>query len=216
MSDYQYTVAEEIANSVTHGIAAILSIAGLAVMVGYAVHCGACPVTITSVSIFGASMFILYTASTLYHAIPIRRVKGILRLMDHAAIFLLIAGSYTPFCLVTLGGTEGLLICIAEWTIAVVGIVFQRQLIRRSEWLNVALYVAMGWMVVLAIDTLLAELPTAGLVYLVMGGLSYTFGVIFYLWDRLPFNHAIWHVFVFLGTFLQFLSVLLYVIPPAN
>lgn len=203
MTLYPYSVAEEIANAITHGIAALLSIAGIAVLVGYAVAHDACAVTITSVSIFGASMFVLYTASTLYHAIPIRRVKGILRLFDHAAIFLLIAGTYTPFCLVTLGGVEGMVICIVEWTIAVIGIVFQRQLIEKSEWLNVALYVAMGWMVVMAIDTLLVSLPLPGLIFLVLGGLSYTFGVVFYLWDRLPFNHAIWHIFVFLGTLLQ-------------
>ena len=128
-------------------------------------------------------------------------------------IYVLIAGSYTPFCLITLKGWVGIALCIAVWTIAVVGVSLQKILLKRSDWINCVLYLAMGWLVVLAFDPLVTALPEGGLWLLVAGGIAYSVGVIFYIWEKLPYGHAIWHVFVFLGTALQFFSVLLYVIP---
>ena len=207
-----YSFAEEIANAVTHGLAALLSVAGLAIMVGFAVAQEAGALTITSVSIFGASMFILYTASTIYHAVTHERVKRILRIIDHASIFLLIAGSYTPFCLVTLRDFGGIWLCIAVWSIAIFGMVFQYKLIHSAKWISVSLYLLMGWLVVFMLDDLVASLASGGLYLLIAGGLAYTVGVLFYVKKSLPFSHAIWHLFVLAGTVLQFLAVLLYVI----
>ncbi len=208
-----YSTGEEIANAVTHGVAALMSIAGLAILVGFAVAYSGSPTVITAVSVFGASMIFLYVASTLYHAIPNPKAKQILQRLDHSMIFVLIAGSYTPFCLVTLKGVTGIGLCIAVWSIAIVGIALQGILIKQSKWLNSLLYLAMGWLVLLVIEPLIESLPNTGLWLLTAGGLSYSLGVIFYIWKTLPYSHAIWHLFVFAGTVLQFLAVLLYVIP---
>lgn len=211
-----YSTGEEIANAVTHGVAALMSIAGLAILVGFAVAYSGSPTVITAVSVFGASMIFLYVASTLYHAIPNPKAKQILQRLDHSMIFVLIAGSYTPFCLVTLKGVTGIVLCIAVWSIAIVGIALQGILIKQSKWLNSLLYLAMGWLVLLVIEPLIESLPNTGLWLLTAGGLSYSLGVIFYIWKTLPYSHAIWHLFVFAGTVLQFLAVLLYVIPVFN
>ncbi len=211
-----YSTSEEIANAVTHGVAALMSIAGLAILVGFAVAYSGSPTVITAVSVFGASMIFLYVASTLYHAIPNPKAKQILQRLDHSMIFVLIAGSYTPFCLVTLKGVTGIGLCIAVWSIAIVGIALQGILIKQSKWLNSLLYLTMGWLVLLVIEPLIESLPNTGLWLLTAGGLSYSLGVIFYVWKTLPYSHAIWHLFVFAGTVLQFLAVLLYVIPVFN
>ncbi len=212
----RYTTGEEIANAVTHGVAALMSIAGLAILVGFAVAYSGSPTVITAVSVFGASMIFLYVASTLYHAIPNPKAKQILQRLDHSMIYVLIAGSYTPFCLVTLEGVTGIALCIAVWAIAIAGIALQGLLIQKSKWLNSLLYLAMGWLVILVIEPLIENLPQGGLWLLTGGGLAYSLGVIFYIWKSLPYSHAIWHVFVFAGTLLQFLAVLLYVIPVFN
>ena len=209
----RYTTGEEIANAVTHGVAALMSVAGLAILVGFAVAYSGTPMVITAVSVFGASMVFLYVASTLYHAIPNPKAKRILQRLDHSMIFVLIAGSYTPFCLITLKGVTGIALCIAVWTIAILGITLQGFLIKKGKWLNSLLYLAMGWLVILVIEPLIENLPNGGLWLLTAGGLSYSLGVIFYIWKSMPYNHAIWHLFVFAGTVLQFLSVLLYFIP---
>lgn len=207
-----YSLGEEIANSVTHGVAALLSIAGLVVMLCMMpVSAGAS--TITAAAVFGGSMIFLYTASTLYHAIPNIRVKRILQVLDHSAIYVMIAGSYTPFCLVTLKGETGTMLCIAVWSIALAGIILQPVLMKRAEWLNCLLYLLLGWCVVLVFEPLMAALPTTGIWLLAAGGIVYSLGVVFYLWERIPYNHAIWHLFVLGGTVLQFFSVLFYVLP---
>ena len=212
----RYTTGEEIANAVTHGVAALMSIAGLAILVGFAVAYSGSPTVIAAVSVFGASMIFLYVASTLYHAIRNPKAKQILQRLDHSMIYVLIAGSYTPFCLVTLEGVTGIALCIAVWAIAIAGIALQGLLIQKSKWLNSLLYLAMGWLVILVIEPLIENLPQGGLWLLTGGGLAYSLGVIFYIWKSLPYSHAIWHVFVFAGTLLQFLAVLLYVIPVFN
>lgn len=208
-----YSIGEEIANAITHGVAALLSIAGLAVLVGFAVAFSGSPRVIVGVSIFGASMIFLYTASTLYHAIPNKRAKKVLQVLDHSMIYVLIAGSYTPFCLITLNGVTGWILLGAVWSIAIAGISLQHVLMKSSDWINCLLYLAMGWLALFVIEPLMNQLDAAGLWLLVGGGLAYSLGVIFYIWERLPYSHAIWHVFVFAGTALQFFSILLYVIP---
>lgn len=211
-----YSFAEEVANSITHGVAALLSIAALVVMIWYAVtHTGQTS-AVVSAAVFGSSMVILYTISTLYHAVPRGKAKEILQIFDHGAIYLMIAGSYTPFCLVSLNGVTGWVLCSVVWAIALFGMLFQPLLMKRADWLNCILYLLLGWAVVVVIKPLIAVLPTGGLWLLVAGGIVYSVGVVFYLWEKIPFNHAIWHVFVLAGTLLQFLSVILYVLPSAD
>lgn len=212
----QYTVGEEIANAVTHGVAALLSIAGLAVLVAFAVLYSGSPKVVAAVSIFGASMVFLYTASTLYHSIPNPRAKKVLQYLDHSMIYVLIAGSYTPFCLITLQGYTGIALLCAVWLIAIAGISLQAVLLHKADWINCLLYLSMGWLAVFVIDPLVSTLDSTGLALLVAGGLAYTGGVVFYIFERIPFSHAIWHTFVFAGTTLQFFSVLFYVIPGVN
>ncbi len=208
----RYTAAEELANSVTHAIGIVLSIAGLAVMTAFAAlrgdawHLVAC-------SIFGSALILNYTASTLYHSIQIEHLKGALRALDHSAIFLLIAGTYTPFMLVNLRGPWGWSLLIGVWTIALLGISLRLLLKGRRHGLVVGLYIAMGWAVVVAVQPMLLHVATGGLVLLAAGGLAYTLGVIFYKWKSLPYHHAIWHVFVLAGSSLHFFAVLFYVIP---
>lgn len=212
----QYTVGEEIANAVTHGVAALLSIAGLAVLVAFAVLYSGSPKVVAAVSIFGASMVFLYTASTLYHSIPNPRAKKVLQYLDHSMIYVLIAGSYTPFCLITLQGYTSIALLCAVWLIAIAGISLQAVLLHKADWINCLLYLSMGWLAVFVIDPLVSTLDSTGLALLVAGGLAYTVGVVFYIFERIPFSHAIWHTFVFAGTTLQFFSVLFYVIPGVN
>ena len=206
-----YSAAEEIASSVIHGIGIVLSIAGLAVLAAY-VAPGGDVRHIASVGVYGSTLILLYTASTLYHGVPIERAKPLLRQLDHAAIFLLIAGTYTPFTLITLEGPWGWSLFAIVWTIALAGI---WMIVKRIEkrGVTIALYVGLGWIGLVAIGPLVRHLPAGGLWLLFGGGVCYTLGVPFYLSRRLPFNHALWHVFVLAGSILQFFAVLLYVLP---
>ncbi len=208
-----YTPREEAANALTHGLAALLSVGGLVWMILRAVRESADVTMIASVSVFGAAMILLYTISTLYHAVWQPRVKAVLQVLDHSAIYLLIAGSYTPFCLKVLGGTLGTVLCAVVWTVALAGAILQPLLLKLSDKFNCALYLALGWCVVVALKPLIEALPLGGLWLLALGGAAYSVGVLFYLWEKLPFNHAVWHLFVVAGTALQFFSVLGYVIP---
>ena len=205
---------EEIANTITHGIGVGLSIAGLVLLVvRAAIHGDAWQVT--SFAIYGSSLILLYLASTLYHGFRSERVKRILRLLDHSAIYLLIAGTYTPFVLVTLRGPWGWTLFGIIWGLALLGVTFKLIFGHRYEMLSTVFYLLMGWVVIIAIKPLIAALPAAGLAWLVAGGLAYSLGVIFYVWEKLPYNHAIWHGFVLAGSFFHFFAVLLHVAPGA-
>jgi len=208
-----YSPGEEIASSVVHGLGIVLSIAGLVVLSAYAAPGGAR--LLASVGVYGTTLVLLYTASTLYHSVPVERVKPLLRQLDHAAIFLLIAGTYTPFTLITLNGPWGWSLFAIVWMLALFGIAL---VVRGSErrGLLLSLYVGLGWIGLIAIGPLVQKLPAGGLWLVFGGGVCYTLGVPFYLWNRLPFNHALWHLFVLGGSVLQFFSVLLYVLPPAT
>ncbi len=210
--DNRYRQDEEIANSITHGVGIVLSIAGLAVLTAFASVFGSVW-HIVSCSIYGATQVILYTASTLYHSIPQPHAKALLRRFDHAAIFLLIAGTYTPFTLVSLRGPWGWSIFGLIWGLALVGIALQGVLIRFGPLVTALPYLAMGWVVVVAIKPILAAVAPGGLALLAAGGMAYTLGSVFYIWRRLPYHHAIWHVFVLAGGILHFFAVLFYVIP---
>ena len=215
LSDSGYSLGEEIAHAVSHGIGILLSIAGLAVLVAFASLYGDAW-HITSSSIYGATLILLYTASTLYHGIPQPAAKRVLRRLDHAAIFLLIAGTYTPFTLVNLRGGWGWTLFGLVWGFALLGVVLETVLKRRIKWLSLSLYLGLGWLVVIAIEPLLVAVEPGGLVLLLAGGLCYSLGVIFYVWKRLAYHHAVWHLFVMAGSLLHFFSVFFYVLPPAT
>ncbi len=211
----RYSTAEEIANSITHGVGLLLAIAGLATLVAFAVLRGTAW-HIVGCSIFGATLVLSYLTSTLYHSIPSARAKSILRIFDHCAIFLLIAGTYTPLMLVNLRGPWGWSILGVVWGIATLGIVFKVTMLRKWTVVSVVLYVAMGWVVVVATKPLLSAVAPGGLLLLLLGGLAYTGGVIFYGLRRMPYHHAVWHLFVLAGSVLHFFAVLFYVIPIAG
>jgi hemolysin III len=202
---------EEFGNSLISGVGFVFAVAGSIVLVVRAGNYGTAR-HIVSCSVYGTSLIFLYAASTLYHSIHFPRAKAILRAFDHSAIFLLIAGTYTPFTLVNLRGAWGWSLFGVIWGLAALGVVFQAWL-RRRPIARVSLYVGMGWAVVVAVKPLFAAVAPGGLVLLLVGGLAYTLGLGFYAWRRLPYHHAIWHVFVLTGSISHFFSILFYVIP---
>ena len=210
-----YSLGEEIFHAVSHGLGIVLSIAGLAVLVAFASLRGNAE-DVVGASIFGTCLVLLYTASTLYHAIPgltLPRTKRVLQVLDHSGIYLLIAGTYTPFALVTLGGAVGWTLFGVLWTLAITGIVARAALPRIAKRFSLALYLIMGWSALSVAGPLFDTLPTGGIVLVVAGGIAYTLGVPFYAYERMPYNHAVWHVFVMIGSLLHFFGILLYVIP---
>jgi len=207
MGSATYTRGEEIANSLTHGLGLLLSVAGLAVLVTFAaLHSDAWAVT--AGAIFGASLVMFYASSTLYHSLRAERPKQVVRVIDHAAIFLLIAGTYTPFMLVNLRGPWGWSLFGVVWGLAVVGITLKLFFTGRFRVLSTLIYLFMGWLVMVAIKPLAEALPRASLIMLLTGGLAYSLGTVFYLWKRLPYHHAVWHLFVLAGSVCHFFAVL--------
>jgi len=210
----RYSFGDELASSVIHGIGIVLSIAGLATLVAFAALHGNA-LAVTACAVFGSSLVLLYTASTLYHSISVAAAKPALRALDHIAIYVLIAGTYTPFTLIALPGPWGWSLFAAVWTLALAGSALELGLLKRYHKLAVLLYVGMGWIGMIAFKPLSEHLQAGGMLLLIGGGVAYTLGVPFYLWRRLPYHHALWHVFVLAGSVLHFLAVLLYVIPDA-
>jgi hemolysin III len=208
----RYSVREEIANALIHGIGFALAIAGLVVLTVLAAQISARHVV--AVSIYGTCLILMYGASTLYHAVPQPRIKSALRQLDHASIFLLIAGTYTPFTLINLSGPWGWSLFGVIWGLAALGLILQ-PLLRQRRVIAVAIYIAMGWAVLIAIKPLIHAVAPAGIALLAAGGLAYTLGTIFYGWRKLPYSHAVWHGFVLLGSVLHFFAVLFYVLPSA-
>lgn len=208
----RYSVGEEIANSIVSGIGTALAIAGLVFLIIAAVQRGDAWHVI-SVSIFGSTLILSHLASTLYHSIAPPRAKRVLRVIDHLAIYLLIAGTYTPFALVNLRGPWGWSLFAVIWVLALLGLLIKLTPLDRVRGLSTGFYVAMGWVVVVAIKPLIEQVETGGLWLLLAGGLCYTGGVLFYAWRSLKFGHAIWHVFVLAGSACHYFAVLNYVIP---
>ena len=205
---------EELVNSLTHGTGALLSAAGLGALVALACLHGTA-LHIVSCSIYGATLVLLYTASTLYHAVRSPRLKHAFRIVDRSCIYLLIAGSYTPFTLVTLRGSWGWTLFGLVWVLAAAGIVFQLLCANRFKVLSAVGYILMGWLAVFAVKPLIDALPAGGFAWLLTGGIVYTVGALFYLIKKLPYNHAIWHLFVLGGSACHYVCVLLYIVPPA-
>ncbi len=203
-----YTLKEEIISSIVHGIGVFLSIAITSVLVTLSAVYGNVW-SIVSTAIFGASMMLMYMASTLYHAIPFPHAKTILKKFDHIAIYYLIAGTYTPFLLVLMRGTLGWVLFAVIWSLALLGTVLK--IVSSGSgtkiW-SVSLYLGMGWLVLIASKTLFAVMSKLALVFLVLGGIFYTVGIIFYLWKSKKYTHAIWHGFVLVGTIMHFMAIL--------
>lgn len=209
----RYSLGEEIFSSITHGFGTLLAVAGLVLMVVFSVMRGD-GYCIASSIIYGATLIILYLSSTLYHAFTNERVKQILRIFDHSSIFLLIAGTYTPYTLVALNGKPiGWSLFAVIWGAAVLGIVLNAIDLKKFAFLSLILYLCMGWAVVLAIKPLIHALPLPGIWLLLAGGLAYTLGVIFYVIKKYKYMHSIWHLFVLAGSILHFFSIFLYVLP---
>ena len=206
-----YTLGEEVANSLTHGLGVGLAIAALVILVAFAVlaHDG---FKLASAIVYGVTLVLQYAASTLYHALPQPRVKHVFKILDHCGIYLLIAGTYTPFCLVTLRDANGWWLFGVIWGLAIVGIAVEAFWVYRPRWVSALLFLGMGWMVVTSIGPLVDNLAPAGLWLLVAGGLAYTVGTVFYVLERIHYMHAVWHLWVLIGSVLHFLAVLLYVI----
>lgn len=203
-----YTLKEEIISSIVHGIGVFLSIAITSVLVTLSAVYGNVW-SIVSTAIFGASMMLMYMASTLYHAIPFPHAKTILKKFDHIAIYYLIAGTYTPFLLVLMRGTLGWVLFAVIWSLALLGTVLK--IVSSGSgtkiW-SISLYLGMGWLVLIASKTLFAVMSKLALVFLVLGGIFYTVGIIFYLWKSKKYTHAIWHGFVLVGTIMHFMAIL--------
>ncbi len=203
---------QELWNALTHGLGTALAIAALAVMVTFAALRGTAR-HIVGASLFGAMLVLLYLMSTLYHALRPPRAKKVFRILDHSAIFLLIAGTYTPLCLGPLKGAWGWSLFGVVWGLAVIGIVFKATLFHRWAWLSTAVYLLMGWIALIAIVPLMRTLSPGGLAWLFGGGLCYSGGVIFYRWQSLRHHHALWHLCVLAGSACHVFCVLFHVIP---
>ncbi len=207
----RYSLGEEIANSISHGVGTLLSLAGLVLLIVFSSFTGN-PIKIVSVTIYGSTLFLLYLASTLYHSITNKKAKRVLEIIDHSMIFLLIAGTYTPFTLVDLKGLVGWTIFGLVWGIALVGIVFKVFFVRKFMILSTLAYILMGWIVVFAIKPLVNSLSLQGIFWLLAGGIFYTLGSIFYVYRKFKYHHFIWHIFVVLGSFCHFVAIFRYVI----
>ncbi|CDT88062.1 Hemolysin III [Vibrio diabolicus] len=209
----QYSQREELANTITHGIGMIFGIVGLILLLIKAIDQQADTLTLASMAVYGASIIVLFLASTLYHAIPHPNAKRWLKTFDHCAIYLLIAGSYTPFLLVSLRTPLAFGLMIVIWTIALLGIIMKVAFVYRFKKLSLMTYLVMGWLSLIVIYQLAINLDIGGLTLLAVGGLVYSLGVIFYVTKRIPFNHAIWHGFVLAGCVCHFFAIYYFVEP---
>ena len=208
-----YTVGEEIMNSVTHGVGCLLGIAGLVLLIVFAALRGGGPAHMAAAIVYGVTIILEYLASTLYHAIQPVRAKRVFRIIDHSCIYLLIAGSYTPFCLVTLANDGGSVLFFTVWAIALVGIafeIFMRE--RQPRWLTGLVYLVMGWLVIFKLPELVALLDPVALALLAIGGVCYTIGVPFYVAKKIRSMPSVFHLWVLAGSIFQFMAVILYVI----
>ena len=206
---------EEWLNALTHGVGAVVALAAGAVLITLASIYGD-RWAVIGASVYSASLLLLYLASTLYHAVAHVPTKAKLKIFDHCMIYVLIAGTYTPFMLVNMRGPWGWSLFVTIWVLAIAGVVMKAFFIHRFRRLSTLVYVLMGWLCVVAVSEMIATIPFNGLMWLAVGGLCYTIGVIFYLWHRLPYHHAIWHLFVLGGSICHFFAVLFSVLPAAS
>lgn len=204
-----HSVREELANSISHGLGLVLALVALPILIVSAMRIGSTHQLVGAI-VFGATMVLLYLASTLYHSITHETAKRFCRLFDHSAIFLLIAGTYTPFTLGVLRGTWGWTLLAIVWFLAITGIVVKALPHTRHSWISMVLYLVMGWLAIVAIKPILQLVPVPGILLILAGGVAYTSGLAFFAAPRLRYNHFIWHLFVIAGTTCHFFAVLWY------
>lgn len=209
---HTYSRKEEVANAVTHGIGAALSIAALVILIVFAVLKGT-PWHVVSFTIYGVSMLLLYTSSTLVHGFRDGKAKDLFEIFDHSAIYLFIAGTYTPLMLIVVKGVLGWSIFGIVWGIAILGCAFKAYFVKRFLFMSTIFYILMGWLIVIAWEPLTTNMASGGIILLAIGGLMYTLGTVFYVWRGFPFHHAVWHLFVLAGSILHFFMILFYVLP---
>lgn len=209
----EYSLGEEIANTLIHGLAALLSVAALTIMVVVALN-SEDPARLVSALVYGISLVVLFCVSTIYHGLPGRRAKKIMQIVDHMAIYLLIAGTYTPVLLISIKGTFGYTMLAVIWSLALFGIAFKFFYKLKHPRVSMFTYLAMAWCCIIVSPTFIANVPAPALWMLLIGGLVYTAGTIFYSFENIPYNHAIWHVFVLGGSACHFFGVFLYIIIP--
>ena len=209
----EYSDIEERANAITHGLGVVLGVVGLILLLIRAFDYQADMLTVASMAIYGSSIILLFLASTLYHSITTEKTKRLLKTFDHCAIYLLIAGSYTPFLLVGLRTPLAMGLMAVIWGIALVGIIMKIAFVYRFKRLSLFIYLAMGWLSLIVVYQLAMSIEMGGLVLLALGGVIYSLGVIFYVAKRIPYNHAIWHLFVLAGCACHFFAIYLYVTP---
>ena len=209
---HTFSKGEEIANSITHGIGILLSIAALVILIVFSALNGT-KLHLISFIVYGITMVMLYTSSTLLHALPNGKAKNVFEVLDHSSIYFFIAGSYTPLTLVVLDGTLGWVLFGVVWGLAVAGTVFKAFFVKRFLFTSTILYVLMGWLAVFGWNDFTAKIEPTGIAFLVIGGIAYSFGAIFYIWRGFKYHHAVWHLFVLAGSVFHFFFMLLYILP---
>lgn len=208
---HTYPRREEVANAITHGIGALLSVAALVLLIVFSSTQGSVW-HVVSFTIYGVSMLLLYLSSTLVHSFKEGKVKDLFEFFDHSSIYIFIAGTYTPFMLVAIRGPLGWSLFGTVWGIALLGVVFKAFFVKRFLFMSTIFYLIMGWLIVIAWGPLTAAVPSTGIMLLAAGGILYTLGTVFYVWRAFPFHHAIWHLFVLAGSVLHFFAILLYLL----
>ncbi|WP_059103993.1 PAQR family membrane homeostasis protein TrhA [Shouchella shacheensis] len=211
---HTFTKTEELANAITHGIGALLSIAALTLLIVYSSLYGSAW-HVVSFTIYGVTMLFLYFSSTMVHSLPPGKAKDFFEILDHSAIYLFIAGTYTPILFILVGGSLGWTLFGIVWGVATVGVIFKIFFVKKFLVLSTVFYLLMGWLALFAMGPIVEALPRAGLTFLVVGGLFYTVGTVFYVWRGFRFHHAIWHLFVIAGSVFHFLLVLYFILPVA-
>lgn len=214
-NDHAYTPAEEVANVATHGLGTVLALVGLVVLLDRSASLGDAGLT-AALGVYGTTLVLVYLSSTLYHAARCVRKKRLFKVCDHAAIFLLIAGTYTPLTLRVLPGEDGRDLLTTVWVLALTGVAAKVYTVHRFENLFQAAYLALGWLGVTMAGPLVENMPAPAMAWLIAGGVAYTGGVVFYRWERLPFNHAVWHLFVLAGSGCHFIAILRCLLPAAT
>lgn len=209
---HTFTKREEIVNALTHGIGVLLSVAALVLLIVFSSLYGAA-IHVVSFTIYGVTLLFMYTCSTLLHSFPIGKVKNIFEILDHAAIFLFIAGTYTPLMLIVVEGTRGWFLLSLVWILAIGGIIFKIYFVKKFVFVSTLIYIVMGWMIVFALQPIAAKVETMGLILLVLGGLLYTIGTVFYIWRTFYYHHAVWHLFVLAASATHFFTIIIYVLP---
>ncbi len=205
----KFPFGEELANFISHAAGGVLSVAALIILIIRAVSLGN-TLDIVSFTIFGSALILMYTTSSIFHALRWNKAKEVFEILDHSVIYVLIASTYTPFLLVVVGGKEGITLLVIEWLICILGIVFKSFFVQKFVVFSTLLYIIMGWLVVFVWNDLLASINNLSLLFLILGGVFYTIGTLFYMWRLFKYHHLVWHIFVIFGSIAHFMRFILY------